>query len=189
MAEENTQLPYDSTESDSHGDEPLGVPSHLKRKDGTGSIETVEAAMKGEATSPPSIRWKRGVLSPKVEKDSPSAELEPGAELEDSTPWRATTKAAKRIKTREEPRKANDLMECFRARASTAAGSSCDVKKRPATSASSDPKKTYRLVRKKSPLPPEFNVEVSATGAPKTVGGFFFAPPCTKPHFNIELWG
>ena len=142
MAEENTQLPYDSTESDPDDDKPLGVPSHLKCKDGTGSIETVEAATKGEATSPPSIRWKRGVLSPKVERDSPSAELEPGAELEDSTPWSATTKAAKRIKTREEPRKTNDLMECFRARASTAAGSSSDVKKKPAALARSDLKKT-----------------------------------------------
>ena len=36
----------------------------------------------------------------------------------------------------------NDLMESFRARASTAAGSSCDVKKKPAASARSDLKKT-----------------------------------------------
>ena len=47
----------------------------------------------------------------------------------------------------------------------------------------------YRSVRKKSPLPPKFNAEVSAAAARKIAGGFFFAPACMTPHSNIELGG
>ena len=132
MAEEDSQLPNSPTVSDD--DKPLAVSMLTKSEDGIeGPIVTKAAAIKGgESPAKPRV-WKRDIVSPQSNAESPLAPSEPGTSSTDKSPL---PKAAKRIKAREEQRKANDLMECFRARAATTAETAGEVKKKPAASAS-----------------------------------------------------
>ena len=50
-------------------------------------------------------------------------------------------KKLKRVTKREESRKGNDLMECFKARAATRKDTTSDVKKKPAAASKGDLKK------------------------------------------------
>ena len=86
-----------------------------------------------EASTSPRRRWKRDCLSPPH-----AAALESGRSQDDASPTKkepATAerlpKSAKRVKVREDSRKADDIMDCFLARASTASSSN-NTKKKPA---------------------------------------------------------
>ena len=132
MAEEDSQLPDSPTVSDD--DKALAVSSLTKSEDGiAGSIATKAAAIKGGESPAKPKQWKREILSAQSKAESPLAPSELGTSSKDQSPL---SKAAKRIKAREGARKANDLMECFRARAATTAETAGEMKKKPAASAS-----------------------------------------------------
>ena len=138
MADEDTQVPFDA--SDDTGDEkPVNALMHSKSVDGASSDDPHGADVKDGATVSPSKKWKREVLSPRNEAESTSKPSKPEAEPVDphSPVTKTALKAAKRIKTREDSRKANDLLECFHARASSASTSSESMKK-PAAASTSD---------------------------------------------------
>ena len=75
-----------------------------------------------EATVSSRRRWKRETLSPKHKVDLQSESSKPDALPMKKRPAgkEGDSKAVKRVKVRDESRKANDLMHCFKARASTA---------------------------------------------------------------------
>ena len=137
MAEEDTQLPNDLSESDD--DKPVAASCQKKNNDGRDGFIATNAKPNADSESPSEPRkWKRNLLSPKALTDSPIAPSEPGGSLGHTSHCASASKAAKRIKTREGARKANDLMECFKARAATAAATLGDVMKKPAASSSRD---------------------------------------------------
>ena len=134
MADEDTQMPLDW--ADALDDEPLSLPTDW----GDGSpLVKVAPEKNDEASTSPRRRWLRDCLSPKH-----TAALESGRSQDDASPTKkkpATAapdaKSAKRVKARDESRNANDLMDCFVARAS-AASSSTDTKKKPAAASAID---------------------------------------------------
>ena len=82
----------------------------------------VQPEKKEESSPSPSRRWKRDCLSPQN-----TAAPESGRSQDEASPIKKkpamaarVSKSAKRVKVREESRNANDLMDCFLARASTA---------------------------------------------------------------------
>ena len=126
MADEDTQVPFDW--ADVIDDEPLSLPTDW----GDGSpLVKVAPEKNDDASISPRRRWKRYCRSPKH-----TAALESGRSHDDASPTKkkpATAerlpKTAKRVKVREESRKANDIMDCFLARASTASSSKETKKK------------------------------------------------------------
>ena len=134
MADEDTQVPLDC--ADVLDDEPLLLPTD--RKDGSPSVR-LASEDNDEASISPRRRWKRDCLSPKD-----TAAPESGRSQDEASPIKkkpataaADSKSVKRVKARDEPRNANDLMDCFLARAS-AASSSTNTKKKPAAASDTD---------------------------------------------------
>ena len=133
MADENTQVPLDC--ANLSDDEPFSMGSWGDSQ----PLVNEEHEEKQESSTSPSKRWKRDCLSPKD-----TAAPESGRSQDEASPIKkkpATaapdSKSAKRVKARDESRNANDLMDCFLARAS-AASSSTNTKKKPAAASAID---------------------------------------------------
>ena len=134
MADENTQVPLDW--ANLPDDEPFSLPSPWGDSQ---PLVNEEPEEKQESSTSPSKRWKRDCLSPKD-----TAAPESGRSQDEASPIKKkpataarVSKSAKRVKVREESRNANDLMDCFLARASTAS-SSTTTKKKPAAASDTD---------------------------------------------------
>ena len=120
MAEEDTQVPLDW--ADDLDDVPLAeqIMAVKVEEDGPLWLGFLPEAGEERALSP--LRWKREYLSPKHKVDLESESSKPDALPMKKRPAGKPrdSKAVKRVKVREESRKANNLMDCFKARASTA---------------------------------------------------------------------
>ena len=134
MADEDTQVPLDW--ADVLDDEPLLLPTD--RKDGSPSVRFAPED-NDEATVSPRRRWKRDCLSPQHKADLESGSSKPDASPTKKKPagTERVPNSAKRLNVREDSRKANDIMDCFLARASTASSSTA-TKKKPAAASDTD---------------------------------------------------
>ena len=135
MADEDTQVPLDWADLP---DDYEAFERTTNRGDNSPLVK-VEPEKKEESSTSPSRRWKRDCLSLQN-----TAAPESGRSQDEASPIKkkpATaapdSKSAKRVKARDESRNANDLMDCFLARAS-AASSSTDTKKKPAAASDTD---------------------------------------------------
>ena len=134
MADEDTQVPLDW--ADLPDDQPFSLPTNW----GDNSpLVKVQPEKKEESSTSPSRRWKRDCLSPQN-----TAAPESGRSQDEASPIKKkpataarVSKSAKRVKVREESMNANDLMDCFLARASTASSSTA-TKKKPAAASDTD---------------------------------------------------
>jgi len=139
MADEDTQVPLEWADVLEHNislgalrqhETLLGVFSHwINMED-----DPIE-----EVTETPRRKWKRGVLSPPPKAELKSEPSQPTASPLKIKPAAAekVSKSAKRVKVREDSRKANDIMDCYLARASTAS-SSKDAMKKPDPASDTD---------------------------------------------------
>ena len=98
-------------------------------------IVTKAAASKGGELAARPLKWKRDIVSPQISAESPLAPSEPGTSSKDQS---HSPKLRKKNITREDSRKANDLMHCFRTRAATTAEIAGEDKDKPVASASTD---------------------------------------------------
>ena len=135
MADENTQVRLTWADLP---DDYEAFERTTNRGDNSPLVE-VQPETKQESSPSPSKRWKRGCLSPKDTAAPQSGRSQDEASPIKKKPATAApdSKSAKRVKARDESRNANDLMDCFVARAS-AASSSTDTKKKPAAASAID---------------------------------------------------
>ena len=107
-------------------------------EDGSPSVR-VAPEDNDEATVSPRRRWNRDCLSPQHKADLESGSSKPDASPTKKKPAGADRlpKSAKRVNVREDSRTANDIMDCFLARASTASSSN-NTKKKPAAASDTD---------------------------------------------------
>ena len=117
MANSDTQLPVSPVVLSSEDKKPLaslgaGGSTH---RDGDDTLANA-GADPDSPTKSPSTKWKREVLSPLPKKSSPLPKKSPRNMDSASSSSNAAAKAAKRIKTRNDSRAANDLMVCFQSR-------------------------------------------------------------------------
>ena len=120
MADEDTQQPWSPFELVSDDDKPVNV--LLSTSDHTGAVDHIPTV---DYSKHPTLAPKARPKAPKLKQTT----LFPNAKPESSTVKHGhepkadgfsssqELKAAKRIKIRDDERKANDLMECFKARA------------------------------------------------------------------------
>ena len=143
MSQEAMHSPFSPVEesmSQLEDSMPVGATLDAIGADGGGGSSDTAAGSNKEGTTPsPSKKWKRGVISPEAKVDSTPAPTAASALYEEPLSSRLM-KAAKRIKTREDSRAANDLMKAFALRAAKAAGTAGDATPNAEASSSSNSK-------------------------------------------------